>query len=163
MRTPLLVSIAFLSLAATGCPQTATTPAAASSTPAASPAGSSSMTTGSSGTTTMTHTTSASAAPKSAPVLDAYPDAKAIKVTASAKGFSPDVIHAKKGEPIALELVRTDDKTCATEAVFPSLGIDAKLPLNQPVRVSFKPDATGDVAFACGMGMFHGKVVVAAK
>ena len=95
--------------------------------------------------------------------LDAYPDAASVKVTADGSGFAPASIPAKKGEPVALEFTRTTDQTCATEAVFPDLGLEAKLPLNTPVRVSFKPEKTGDVVFTCGMGMFAGKVIVAEK
>ena len=36
----------------------------------------------------------------------------------------------------------------------------ARLPLNQPVDIEFTPNKTGDVAFACGMGMFSGTLVV---
>ena len=34
------------------------------------------------------------------------------------------------------------------------------LPLNQPVEIEFTPDKPGDIALACGMGMFNGTVVV---
>jgi hypothetical protein len=156
MKTLLLPSIVAIAILSAGCPSTPTAPPAAS--PTVTP-----MTSGTSGTPSMTHSTSASATEKAAPVLDAFPQAKAVKVTASVKGFTPAMIHAKKGEPIAIELTRIDDKTCATEAVFPDLGIEAKLPLNQPVRVSFKPESAGEIGFQCGMAMLHGKVVVAEK
>jgi Cu+-exporting ATPase len=44
--------------------------------------------------------------------------------------------------------------------VFPSLNIKRELPLNTPVTVEFIPGKTGEIAFACGMNMLHGTVVV---
>jgi len=44
--------------------------------------------------------------------------------------------------------------------VFPSLNIKRALPLNQAVDIEFTPPESGDVAFACGMDMFKGAVVV---
>jgi plastocyanin domain-containing protein len=44
--------------------------------------------------------------------------------------------------------------------VFPSLNIKRALPLNQPVVIEFVPAKAGDVAFACGMNMLKGVVVV---
>ena len=34
------------------------------------------------------------------------------------------------------------------------------LPLNEPVVIEFTPANAGDIAFACGMNMLHGTVVV---
>ena len=59
-----------------------------------------------------------------------------------------------------MTFVRTTDKTCATEVVFPSLNITRALPLNQAVDIEFTPKRTGDVAFACGMNMLKGVIVV---
>jgi plastocyanin domain-containing protein len=36
----------------------------------------------------------------------------------------------------------------------------AALLLDQPVDIQFTPEKSGDVAFACGMGMFKGTLVV---
>ena len=49
-----------------------------------------------------------------------------------------------------LTFVRTTDKTCGTEVVFPSLNIKRALPLNEPVVIEFTPAKTGDIAFAAG-------------
>jgi len=35
-----------------------------------------------------------------------------------------------------------------------------RLPLNQPVDIEFTPDKPGNIAFACGMDMFSGTLVV---
>jgi plastocyanin domain-containing protein len=40
------------------------------------------------------------------------------------------------------------------------LNIKRALPLNQPVVIEFTPERNGDIAFACGMDMLKGVVVV---
>jgi plastocyanin domain-containing protein len=76
------------------------------------------------------------------------------------KGFEPDRVSVRAGSLARLTFVRTTDKTCATELVFPSLNIKRPLPLNEPVAIEFTPAKTGDVAFACGMNMLKGVVGV---
>jgi Cu+-exporting ATPase len=66
----------------------------------------------------------------------------------------------RAGIPARLTFLRTTDKTCGTEVVFPSLNTKRTLPLNEPVTIEFTPEKTGEIAFACGMNMLHGSVVV---
>jgi plastocyanin domain-containing protein len=40
------------------------------------------------------------------------------------------------------------------------LNIKRALPLNETVVIEMTPNKTGEIAFACGMGMLHGAVVV---
>ena len=82
------------------------------------------------------------------------------KVQVTERGFEPDRVSLKAGSPARLTFVRTTDKTCGTEVVFPSLQIKRDLPLNQPVTIDFTPAKTADIAFACGMNMLQGVVVV---
>jgi cobalt-zinc-cadmium efflux system membrane fusion protein len=82
------------------------------------------------------------------------------RVIVSEKGFDPARVSLRAGAPARLTFVRTSDATCATEVVIPSLNIKRSLPLNQPVNIEFTPNKAGDVAFACGMGMFSGTIVV---
>jgi plastocyanin domain-containing protein len=84
-------------------------------------------------------------------------------VTASEHGFTPNSLKLAAGGPgshATVSFLRTTDQTCATEVVFPDLGIDQKLPLNQPVKVEVPTDAPKTLAFQCGMGMYKGAVVV---
>jgi cobalt-zinc-cadmium efflux system membrane fusion protein len=82
------------------------------------------------------------------------------RVVVSEKGFEPARVPLRLGSPVRLTFVRTKEATCATEIVLPSLNIKRSLPLNQPVNIEFTPNKAGDVAFACGMGMFSGTLVV---
>ena len=68
--------------------------------------------------------------------------------------------EVKHGEAVTLLVTRKTDVTCATEMVVPSRGITQELPLNQTVRVALGPLKAGEVAFACGMDMEKGTIVV---
>jgi plastocyanin domain-containing protein len=87
-------------------------------------------------------------------------------VTASEHGFTPASLKLPAGGPgshTSVSFVRTTDKTCATEVVFPDLSIEKKLPLNQVVSVDLPTDKPQTLAFQCGMAMYKGAVVVTAK
>jgi plastocyanin domain-containing protein len=87
-------------------------------------------------------------------------------VTASEHGFSPTSLKLAGGGPGShgtVTFVRTSDKTCATEVVFPDLNLEKKLPLNEVVSVDLPTDAPKTLTFQCGMAMYKGAVVVTAK
>ena len=86
--------------------------------------------------------------------------AQTAKVVVSEQGYEPPRVALRAGTPARITFVRTTDKTCGTEVVFPSLNIKRTLPLNKPVVIEFTPGKSGDIAFACGMNMLHGTVVV---
>ncbi len=82
------------------------------------------------------------------------------RIAVTEKGYEPDRVTLRSGIPARLTIVRMTDKTCGTEIVFPTLNIKRPLPLNEPVVIEFTPAKTGDIAFACGMNMLKGVVVV---
>jgi RND family efflux transporter MFP subunit len=86
--------------------------------------------------------------------------AQTAKIVINEQGFDPAKVSLRAGTPGRLTFIRTTDKTCATEVVFPSLKIKRALPLNEPVQIEFTPAKTGEIAFACGMNMLKGVVVV---
>jgi len=86
--------------------------------------------------------------------------AQTARVVVSEQGYEPATVSLRAGAPARITFVRTTDKTCGTEVVFPSLNIKRALPLNEPVVIEFTPAKPGDIAFACGMNMLHGTVVV---
>ena len=81
-------------------------------------------------------------------------------VTVTEQGYAPDRATVCAGTPVRITFTRVTDKTCGTEITIPSLNIRRALPLNQPVDMEFTPQRTGDVAFACGMRMLHGMIVI---
>jgi hypothetical protein len=90
----------------------------------------------------------------------ADPRVQNVKIVVNEQGYEPAKITLRPGAPVRLTFLRTTDKTCGTEVVFPSLNIKRALPLNEPVVIEFPPAKSGDIAFACGMNMLHGTVVV---
>jgi cobalt-zinc-cadmium efflux system membrane fusion protein len=86
--------------------------------------------------------------------------AQTAKVIVTEQGYEPAKVTLRAGTPARITFVRTTDKTCGTEVVFPSLNIKRALPLNEPVVIEFTPAKSGEIAFACGMNMLHGTIVV---
>ena len=82
------------------------------------------------------------------------------KVLVTETGFEPAKLTVRAGEVARITFMRTTDKTCAKEIVFPSLNIRRALPLNEPVVVEFTPKSSGEIGFVCGMNMLRGTVVV---
>lgn len=92
---------------------------------------------------------------------DAAP--KLADVTAGEHGFEPTSLKLTGGGPgsrTTVSFVRTTDKTCATEVVFPNLKIEQKLPLNEVVKVDLPIDTPRTLTFQCGMAMYKGAIVV---
>lgn len=88
------------------------------------------------------------------------PEARTVMVAA---GFEPARLTVPAGVPLQLTFIRTTDATCATEVVIPDLKLRRALPLNQPVIVEIPARPAGELAFACGMDMLKGTIVVAAR
>lgn len=84
----------------------------------------------------------------------------AVLVNISMVGFDPATIDAKAGQPIKLAFYRPNAQNCAREVVFPDLGIKKELPPGQTTVVDITPPRTGPLAFACGMNMLKGKLLV---
>jgi len=83
-----------------------------------------------------------------------------VLVNVSMTGFDPATIGAKAGQPIKLAFYRPNAQNCASEVVFPALGIKKELPPGQTTVVEITPPKSGPLAFACGMNMLKGKLIV---
>ena len=90
----------------------------------------------------------------------AAPAARTIDLAVTEKGFEPSKIEVKKGETVHLVVTRKTDKTCATELAIPDEGIRKELPLDKAVAIDFTPHKSGEIRYACGMGMIGGVLVV---
>lgn len=88
------------------------------------------------------------------------PEGKTVEMSVTENGFEPTEVKVKKGEPVTLVVTRKTDKTCATEIVIAEEKINVALPLNKAVRVTFTPQKTGDIRYACGMNMYGGVLKV---
>ena len=75
-------------------------------------------------------------------------------------GYSPEVIAIPKGKAIKLNFLRTDPTTCLEDVVLGDFKIREHLPLNKKVVVEITPEKSGEFIYTCGMGMYHGKIIV---
>lgn len=83
---------------------------------------------------------------------------RTISVEAGKDGYAPETIAGKPGEKLKLVFTRTVDSECLSELLAPD-GTKVALPMNKPIDIAVTVPASGELAFACGMGMFHGKIV----
>ena len=55
---------------------------------------------------------------------------------------------------------RSNDSACLARVQSDEMQFNTDLPLNQDVEVAINTDQKGEFNYACGMNMFHGKVVI---
>jgi plastocyanin domain-containing protein len=82
-----------------------------------------------------------------------------VEMKVTDKGFEPANVTVKKDQPVTLVITRLTEKTCATEIVIDDYGVNAKLPFNKAVNVTFTPKKTGDLKYGCAMGKMIGGVL----
>ncbi len=75
-------------------------------------------------------------------------------------GYSPNVISIPKGKTTKLNFIRKDPSSCLEEVVLGDFKIRRRLPLNQKVTIELTPQRSGEFIYACGMNMYHGKIIV---
>lgn len=75
-------------------------------------------------------------------------------------GYSPSTVVLKKGIPGSVHFDMHDKTACLSHVVFEKLGVDKDLTKQQITTVDIPTDKAGEFDFACGMNMFHGKVIV---
>lgn len=83
----------------------------------------------------------------------------AIDVTVEG-GYTPEILSIPKGKTTKINFMRRDPSSCLEEVVIPDFKIKKYLPVNQTVTVELSPQKEGEHGFACGMNMFHGKIIV---
>jgi plastocyanin domain-containing protein len=75
-------------------------------------------------------------------------------------GYTPKVISVPRGKKTRINFIRNDPSSCLEEVVLPDFKIRKFLPLNQKITVEINPQKKGEYGYACGMNMFHGKIIV---
>ena len=83
-----------------------------------------------------------------------------VEIAVTKGGFVPATAEVTPGVPIELVFTRRTDDTCAKEVDVPSVKVRKALPLNQPVSIIVPAGSARTLAFACGMNMLKGTVVV---
>ncbi|GGI63239.1 cupredoxin domain-containing protein [Limosilactobacillus sp. RRLNB_1_1] len=85
---------------------------------------------------------------------------KKVVVNAENHGYKPATVTFKQGKPAQLKFISSNNMGCMNEVVFKELGIDEKLDGKKEVTIDIPTDKPATYNYACGMDMFHGKVVV---
>lgn len=75
-------------------------------------------------------------------------------------GYSPSLIEVRKDKITRINFFRKDSSACLEEIVLSDFKIRKFLPLNKRVTIEISPKKAGEYSFVCGMGMFHGKLIV---
>lgn len=75
-------------------------------------------------------------------------------------GYSPATVVLRKGIPATVKFDLQDSTACLSRITFEQLGVNEALDKNQPTVINIPTDQATTYNFACGMDMFHGKVVV---
>lgn len=75
-------------------------------------------------------------------------------------GYSPNTISIPQGKTTKINFTRKDSSSCLEEVVLPDFKIRKFLPVNQKVAIEITPRKKGEYGYACGMNMYHGKIIV---
>lgn len=75
-------------------------------------------------------------------------------------GYSPSTVVLKKGVPAQINFDMRDSTACLSHVVFEQLGVNEDLTKQKITTVKIPTDKAQTYNFACGMDMFHGKVIV---
>lgn len=75
-------------------------------------------------------------------------------------GYTPNIISIAKGKITKLNFIRKDPNSCLEEVVLGDFKVRKYLPLNQKVTIELTPRKAGEFSYACGMNMYHGKIIV---
>ncbi len=77
-----------------------------------------------------------------------------------ADGYSPDVIIAKKGVPLLINITSDSDAGCAVELVFPEFNINKTIPAGKTDVIEILPVQEGTYNYRCSMDMYRGKLII---
>ena len=97
--------------------------------------------------------------PKEASRAELRGESQEVDVTVKG-GYSPSVIRAGQGVPLRITFDRQESGECTSEVVFSDFRLRRTLPAFAKTTVELLPDRSGAFAFACGMNMVHGQLVV---
>jgi plastocyanin domain-containing protein len=75
-------------------------------------------------------------------------------------GYKPERISIPFGKITKLIFERKDRSACLEEVVLADFKVRKFLPLNEKTEIEITPDKKGTFDFSCGMGMFHGKLII---
>src|SRR5258708_3305836 len=75
-------------------------------------------------------------------------------------GYLPAKVVIQKGKTTKLNFIRKDRTSCLEKVVLGDFKTRKYLQLNKRVTVELKPKEEGEFIYACGMNMYHGKIII---
>ncbi|MDP4087481.1 MAG: cupredoxin domain-containing protein [Bacillota bacterium] len=113
-------------------------------------------------TTTQSKTQTTETTKKPVTELDVTKEATpVIKIEATASGYTPNLIHVKKGVPVKLEIHNPLENSCLSTFSMPAFNFNnVNLKVNETTTLNFTPSQMGEYSFSCGMNMYGGKIIV---
>ncbi len=91
-------------------------------------------------------------------VLDG--EVQKVKMQITALGYRPNLIIAKKGIPLVIEMHADENAGCAREIVFPDFNIRKIVPAGGSESVRLELPDKGKYRFHCSMDMVKGTIIV---
>jgi sulfite exporter TauE/SafE len=73
--------------------------------------------------------------------------------------YSPDVVYARAGVPVQLELITDDTMGCTRSFTIPALNVAEILPRSGTTVIEIPPQKEGEIGFTCSMGMYSGVII----
>ncbi|MCC6686075.1 MAG: cupredoxin domain-containing protein [Fimbriimonadaceae bacterium] len=95
--------------------------------------------------------------PTPAPIVKGV---QTLTILVSAGKYSPSYISVKKGVPVSLIFKGGKNMGCGSVIEFKSLTLKQSVKEGKTVTFKFVPKKAGEIAFACPMNMYRGKVIV---
>ncbi|HHH11423.1 MAG TPA: hypothetical protein ENK23_05045 [Sorangium sp.] len=93
----------------------------------------------------------------------ARPSPLRVAVTVTAKGFVPNEVHLKQGQPGVLAFTRIADSECLSAVRMPWMSEATPLPKGKTVEIPVDTDVDGTFTYSCWMTMVFGRVVIDPK
>lgn len=75
-------------------------------------------------------------------------------------GYSPQTLVLQAGIPAQVNFDMQDATACLAHIVFEKLGIDKDLTKQKITTINIPTNHPGEIDYACGMNMFHGKILI---
>ncbi len=83
-----------------------------------------------------------------------------VQMLVTPTGYTPNVIHVKKGVPVKLEITNPLENSCLSTFMIPDFNINNVNLKTGTTNLTFTPDKSGEYTFSCGMQMFKGTIIV---
>lgn len=87
-------------------------------------------------------------------------DYQEVDLKINASGYTPNVIIAKKGIPLKINIHTEEDAGCASEIVFEDFNVEQAVPAGTSGSIEILPAHEGTFNFRCPMDMVRGKLII---